>query len=124
MRQYKHIQVFLDLWTLNNITSYRLLKTYCRILSDIYHHQTTNNFEKLLEQRVTKNTAIITTPIFLVIYIYIGSIRLLEDDAFNFEYNLDRISCGEYTGLELSDNAKVEKTMAVDNDNKNKVEDY
>lgn len=47
--QYKHIQILVALWASNNITSYRLLKACCGVLSSSYYYQITNSFKKVIE---------------------------------------------------------------------------
>ena len=63
---------------LNNIIAHRLLAACHGVPSDHYRHQTTNDFEKLLEQEDAKNISKVATPILLTIGMHIGPTRLLE----------------------------------------------
>lgn len=121
--QYKCTRMLVALRALNNIIAHRLLKTRCRIPSDIHCHQTTNNFEKLMEQEYVENTAIITIPILLVIHIHIGSTRLLENSALYAEYNLEERLHRRYIGLDWGGSVKHKEALATNNDDKDKVKD-
>lgn len=47
----------------------------------------------------------------------------MENVTSNSKYDLIRRLRRRYTGLNWDDNAKLEKTLAVDNDDKDEVED-
>ena len=51
--------------------------------SDHYRYQTTNNFEKLLKQKDTKNISKMATLIFLTIGMHIKPTKLLEVGSSN-----------------------------------------
>ncbi len=88
------------IWVLNNITAHRLFTTCHGVLIDSYQYQTVNNFEKLLDLEDIENTLMITAPIFLVLYIYIRSIRFLENGAPNTKFYVDRRLCTRFTNLD------------------------
>ena len=60
-------------WALNNITVYRIFHARCGILFDSFLNQTTDDYDKRIEQKGNKNTAKIASPILLVIKMYIKS---------------------------------------------------
>ena len=66
---------------------------------DSYRYQTTNNFEKLLDQKGMENIMIITTSIFLVFCMYIRPTRFLKDGAPNAKFDVDKILHPGSTGL-------------------------
>ncbi len=101
---------------LNNITAHRLL-TACRgVPSDSYRHQTTNDFEKLLDLEGKENTSMIIAPIFLVFRMHIGPTRFLEDGAPNAEFDADgRLRTGSIS-LDWDDNAVAKDIAAVEDD--------
>ncbi len=89
--------------------------------SDIYRHQTTNNFEKLLDLEGQENTLMITASIFLVLCMYIEPTRFLEDGAPNAEFDIDRRLRTGSTGLDWDDIAVAEAiTMVEDNEDEEK----
>ncbi len=101
---------------LNNIIAHRLLIAHHGVPSDSYCHQTTNDFEKLLDLEGKENTLMITDPIFLVIHMHIGPTRFLEDDTPNVEFDADgRLRTGS-TGLDWDDSAVAEAIAAVKDD--------
>lgn len=60
------------------------------ISSDSYRHQTTNDFERLLDKEGAENTSTITTPILINIYMHIGPTGFLEDGAPEVVFGTDR----------------------------------
>ena len=84
--------------------------------SDYYRHQTTNNFEKLLEQEDAENTSKIATPILLTIGMHIGSTSLLEVGSPNAKYDSDERLCKGYTSADWGDNGEIEEAITLDND--------
>ncbi len=111
------------IWALNNITAYKLLTTCYGMSSDSYRHQTTNNFEKLLDLKDAENTSMITAPIFQILRMHIGPTRLLEDSAPNTEFSANRRFRTRSTGLNWYDNTKIEEAIAIDKDDEDKKED-
>lgn len=109
---------------LNNIIAHRLLIFCYGVSSDSYCYQSTNNFEKLLDQEGKKNFLIITAPIFLVFCMHIRPTRLLEDGTPNAECNVDKKPHLESIGLDWDDSDKIEEAIAVDKNNKDKKEDF
>lgn len=65
----------------------------------------------------------IDIPIFLVIYIYVGLIKLLENRAFNAQYNLEKKLREGCAGLDWGDSAKIEEAITVIKDDKDEIED-
>ncbi len=101
---------------LNNITAHKLLTARRGVLSNSYRHQTTNDFEKLLDLEGKENTSMITAPILLVLRMHIGPTRFLEDGALNAEFDADgRLRIGS-TGLDLDDSAVAEAIAMVEDD--------
>ncbi len=98
--QYKSRGMLVAIWALNNITAHRLLTACHGVPSDSCRHQTTNDFEKLLDLEGKENTLVIIAPIFLVLRMYIGPTRFLEDIAPNAKFNTNRRLCIESTGLD------------------------
>ncbi len=90
------------------------------MLSDHYWHQTTNDFEKLLEQENVENTSKVAYPIFLIINMHIWPTRLLEVDLFNTKYNLEGKLCEGCTGIDEGHESEIEEDMAT---RKNKEDD-
>ena len=84
---------------LNNIITHRLLIACCGVPSNSYHHQTTKNFEKLLDQESIEKTLKITISILLIFRMNIGLTRLLKDSASNTEFDADGRFRLESTGL-------------------------
>ena len=85
---------------LNNITAHRLLVTCCGMPSDHYHHNITNNFEKLLEEENAENISEVATLILLTIGVHIGPTRLLEVGLLNTEYDLEGRLCERCTSAD------------------------
>lgn len=115
--------MFIALWALNNITIHKILHTCCGILSDNFWHQTTNNFDKLFKEDDNKNTTKITIPILLVIKIYIGPTRLLEDCTITANNNLEGRLYGESQSLDWGDDREIEEAITDAKDNKDKAKD-
>lgn len=108
---------------MNNITAYRILHTCYEILLDSFRHQTTSDFDKLIEQNGNKNTAKIATPIFLIIKIHIGPNRLLEYGVAIANYDSEGRLCGRCQGFDWSDYREIKEAVADAKDDKNEVED-
>lgn len=111
--------MLIALWGLNNIIAHRLLTTCCKVPSDSYHYQTTNNFEKLLALKDVENISMITAPIFLVFHIYIRPTRLLENGTSNAEFDVERRFYPRSIGLDWDKRGKIKKTIIVNKNNKN-----
>ncbi len=108
---------------LNNITTHRLLTSYCWVLLDYYYYQNTNNFEKILEQKDTENTLKMAIPICLTIGMYIGLTRLLEVGLLNIDYNLKKRLREKYTGINWDNERKIEEAIAASNNKDDDDED-
>lgn len=50
---------------------------------------------------------------------HIESTRLLEDNALNVEFDVDRRLDLQSTSLDWNDSSKIEKAITIDKDNKN-----
>ena len=87
VRQYKRLRMLVVFRALNNKTTHKLLTACHGVSSDYYCHQTTNNFEKQLEQEDAKNISKVATPIFLTIGMHIRPTRLLEVGSPNTKYD-------------------------------------
>ncbi len=81
--------MLIAIWAFNNITVYKLLTAHCGVPSNNYRHQTTKNFEKLLDLEGIENTLIINAPIFLVLHIHIEPTRFLEDGTLHAKFDTD-----------------------------------
>ena len=92
--------------------------------SDHYRHQTTNNFEKLLEQEDAKNTSKVTTLILLTIGMHIGPTRLLNVGLLNAQYDSERKLYEGCTGADWGDDSEIEEAMAADNNEDNDTKDF
>ncbi len=112
------------LWGLNNIIAYMLLTTHRGVPFDSYHHQTSNNFEKLPPFKGTENTLMITAPILLVFHMHIGATRLIEDGAPNTEFDAEERLYPGSIGLDWDERGEIEKTIAIDKDNKNEEDPW
>lgn len=111
--------MLIALQRLNNITADRLLTARHGVLSDNYSYQTTNNFEKLLTLKSTKNTSMIIIPILLVFCMHIGPTRLLEDGAPNAEFDAKKKLRLGFIGLDQDEKGEIERAITTDEDNKN-----
>ena len=100
----------------NNETAHRLLTACHGVPSDHYRHQSTNNFEKLLEQKNAKNISKVAIPIFLTIRMHIGPTRLLEVSPSNAEYDLEGKLNKRCTGANWGDDGEIKEAMAADDD--------
>ena len=70
-----------------------------------------------------ENTSIITVPIFLVLYIHIGHIKLLETNALNAKFDADgRLRLG-FISLDKNDSAAIEEAIVTDKNDKNEEKD-
>lgn len=107
----------------NNITVYRLRNACHGALLDHYCYQTTNDFEKLLKQKDTKNTLKMATPILLIIGMHIGQTRLLKACPANAEYDLDKKLCERCICADKGNNVKIEEATAIDNNKNNNEKD-
>ncbi len=122
VRRYKSRQILVAIRALNNITAHRLLTARRGVPSDSYRHQTTNDFEKLLDLEGKKNTSMITASILLVLRMHIGPTRFLEDGAPNAEFDANGRLCTGSTSLDWDDNAVAEAIATVE-DNEDEEED-
>ncbi len=84
--------------------------------SDSYRHQTTNEFQKLLDLEGKENSSMITAPILLVLRMHIEPTRFLEDGAPNAKFDADGRLCTRFTGLDWDDNAVAEAIATVEDD--------
>ncbi len=122
VRRYKSRQMLVAIRALNNITAHRLLTARRGVPSDSYRHQTTNDFEKLLDPEGKENTSMITAPILLVLRMHIGLTRFLEDGAPIAEFDADERLRTRSTGLDWDDSA-VGKAIAAVEDDEDEEED-
>ena len=111
-------------WAFNNITAHTLLSSCREVPLKHYRHQTTNNFEKLLEQKNAKNTLKVAIPIFLTIRMHIGLTRLLKVGRPNVEYDLERKLHKRCINIDWGDNGKIKEAMAADDDKDNNEGDF
>lgn len=112
------IQVF------KNITVHRLLITRHEVPLDSYHHQITNDFEKLLNQEGAKNSWMIFVPIFLVFCMHIRPTRLLKSGAPNTKFDVDGRLRTRSISLDWDDSAKIQEVITMEKDNKDKKKDF
>ncbi len=84
----------------SDVTAYRLLTTCHGMSSDSYHHQSINNFEKLLDLENAENTSMIIAPILLVLHIHIGPTWFLEGGVPNAKFDVDKRLYIGSTGLD------------------------
>lgn len=108
----------------NNIIAHRLLTTCYGILLYYYHHQTINNFEKLLKQKNAKNISKMAISILLTISIYIGLARLLKVGPLNIKYDLEEKLCKECISTDWRNDNKIKEVMVVDNNKNNNNKDH
>lgn len=94
------------------------------MLLNSYRHQTTNNFNKLLDLKGAENTSMITAPIFLVLRIYIGPTRLLENSVSNAKFGANKRFRTGSTSLDWDDSTKIEEIIAMDKDDEDEKEDF
>lgn len=116
--------MFFAIQAFNNIIAYRLLITCHKVPSNSYHHQSINNFEKLLDKEGAKNNLIIIISILLVFYMYVGPTRFWENGALNTEFDTDRRLYLKSTGLDWDDGAKIEEAITANKNNKDKEKDF
>lgn len=90
MWQYRDSYQIIAIQIIKNFTAYKIFNAYVGVFFDSYKHQTTNNFERLLEAEGVENNFIIMTPILIRIYIYIGPNGFLEDSALEVVFSIDR----------------------------------
>lgn len=109
--------------TLNNITTHRLITAGHEVLLDHYRHETTNDFEKLLDQEDAKNISKVATPILLTIGLHIGPTRLLEVGPPNAVYDLEERLHEGCTGADWGDEGEIEEAMTADNDEDDDAKD-
>ncbi len=107
---------------LNNITAHRLFTAHCKVLSNNYCYQTTNNFEKFLDLESKDNTSMIIAPILLVLHMHIRLTKFLKDSVPNVEFDADKRLRTGSTGLNW-DNSAVAEATAVVEDNEDEEED-
>lgn len=100
--------------------------TYARykILSNHFWHQTTGNFDKLIEQDSKKNTTKIANLSFLVIKMHIEPTKLLENSSATINYDLEGKLCKKSWDLDLGDNKKIEEAVTTAKDNKDKAKSF
>lgn len=94
------------------------------MLLDHYQHQTTNNFEKLLEQEDEKNTSKVTTPIFLTIGMHIRPTRLLEVISPNIKYDSEGRLYEGCTYANLGDKSEIKAMVADNNEDDDDKDSY
>ncbi len=111
------------IWAFNNIIAYRLLIACRGVLLDSYRHQTTNDFEKLLDLEGRENTSKITAPILLVLRMHIGPTRFLEDGAPNAKFDADRKLYIGSIGWDWDDSAEIVEAIVAFKDDKDEKED-
>lgn len=68
------------------------------------------------------NISMIDTPIFFVIRMYIRQTNQLEDGETNTKYNKDGKFHSKSINLNLDDNTKIKKTIAVNKNNEDEKE--
>lgn len=90
LRQYQSPCKIIVIWAVNNFTIYKILTTHVRISSNNYRYQTINDFEKLLAKEDNENTAIITAPILISIYMHIGPSGFLKDGVLEVVYDINQ----------------------------------
>ena len=91
--------------------------------SDHYRHQTTNNFEKLLEQEDGKNTLKVNIPILLTIGMHIRPTRFLEVGPPNAQYDVRGRLRKRCTDVDWGDDGEIKEAMAADNNKDDDEED-
>lgn len=123
VRQYKHLQIFVAFQALNIITAHQLLIACYEMPLDFKYHQTTNNFEKLLEHEDAENISKMATSIFLIIGLHIGPTRLLEVGPPNVKYDSKERFYEEYTSANWGDKSEIEEVMTANNNEDNDEED-
>lgn len=99
----------------NNITVSRLLIVCYGVPLDYYYYQTTNKFEKLLEQENAENILKMATLIFPTIVIYIEPTKLLEVGPPNTKYDSKKRFCEKYTGTDWGDDGEIEEIIIANN---------
>ena len=124
VKEYKRLCMLVVFWALNNIIAHNLLTARHGMPSNHYHHQTTKNFKKLLEQEDIKNTLKVAIPIFLTIGMHIGPIKLLKVDLPNAKYNLEEKLRERCIGINWVDDGEIEEAMVVYNNKDNNEKDF
>ena len=81
---------------------------------DHYRHQTTKDFEKLLEQEDVKNISKVATPILLTISMHIEPTRLSKVVSLNVEYDSEGRLRERCTGADWGNDGEIEEAMAAD----------
>lgn len=84
----------------NTIIAHRLLTTCHKVPSNSYYYQTTSILEKFLDLQFAKNILKSIALIILVLYIYIGLIKLLKSSAFYNKFDVERKLCIESPKLD------------------------
>lgn len=64
----------------------------------------------------------IITLIFLVLYMHIRAIKLLEDGALNAKFDVDGRLHPRSTSLDQDNNTKIKKAITINKNNKDKEE--
>lgn len=96
------------IWALNNFTAHRLLHVYYERLLNLYYYQSISNLKKLLKQKSGENIAKIDIPVFLIIKIYIGPIKFLENNTSTIKYNLKKKLYKRSKNINQGDNQEIE----------------
>ena len=91
--------------------------------SDHYCHQTTNNLEKLFEQKDAKNILKVATSIFLTIGMHIRPTRLLEVGLLTAEYDSKGRLRERCTSANWGDDNEIEEVVVADDDKDDNEED-
>lgn len=86
------------------------------MILNYYCYQTTNNFERLLEQKDAKNISKVAILIFLTIGMLIRLTRLLEDCLPNAKYDSKKKFRKRCTNVDYDNDGKIEEAMTADND--------
>lgn len=73
---------------------------------DTFCYYITYNWEKLIDHKDEKNTALIATLILTTICIYIGSTKFLEKGPLEINYNANCAICLKCPALDWRDNHK------------------
>lgn len=88
MQRYKNLYYIIAIYIINNFTNYKILNKCMKIASNSFRYYTTNNFEKLLEEKVDlEKTVIITILILVKIRIYIRSRKFLNANSSGLVYS-------------------------------------
>lgn len=89
VRQYRGPHRIITIRAINNFTFHRILNSRVEVSSNSYRHQTTNNFEKLLEEEGVESISTIMISILISICMHIGPTGFLEDSASEVVFGID-----------------------------------